>query len=51
MDYVKYVNVFYGSEETTKPVTHTIADKWIFLKGMCGNTHPGATEPFGQMSV
>lgn len=51
MDCAKYVNVFYGSEETTKKVTDTLADKWVYLKGMCGNTHPGATEPFGKMSV
>lgn len=51
LDCAKYVNVFYGSEAYTKPVTNTLTDRWVFLKGMCGNTHPGATEPFGQMSV
>lgn len=51
MNYADYVNVFYGSEEYIKEKHNTIADKWVYLKGMCGNTHPGATEPFGKMSV
>ena len=51
MDFCKLVNVFYGSEETSKKINGDISDSWVYLKGMCGNTHPGAAEPFGRMSV
>lgn len=51
MNYADKVNVFYGSEETVKNIKGNISDSWVYLKGMCGNTHPGATEPFGKVSV
>jgi len=28
---------------------HGIAEKWYFIKGLCGNTSPAATLPFGKL--
>jgi putative alpha-1,2-mannosidase len=49
-DYNKYVDVFLGCDDIDLPEPEGIAAAWHFIKGLCGNTHPGATLPFGRMS-
>lgn len=49
-DYNKYADVFLGCGDIDLPGSEGIAAAWHFIKGLCGNTHPGATLPFGRMS-
>ena len=49
-DYCKYVDVFLGCDEIDLPVPVPPADKWTFIKGITGNTNPGAALPFGKYS-
>ena len=51
MDKCKYVDVFLGSGPIDLPVPHGVAKTWHFIKGLCGNTHPGAVLPFGKLSA
>ena len=46
----KYVDVFYGNGASELPKPEGIAASWLFIKAQCGNTHPHAALPFGQMS-
>jgi len=45
------VNVFHGSGNIDLPKAEGVAASWHFIKALCGNTHPGATLPFGKYSV
>lgn len=46
-----YVNVFHGSGEIDLPSPKGVAATWHFIKGLCGNTSPGAVLPFGKYSA
>jgi len=48
---VDWVDPFLGTGETTLPVAEGIAAKWSWLKPRHGQLHPGATSPFGLVSV
>ena len=50
-DYTSYVNVFQGCGEIDLPEPQGVAAGWHFIKGLTGNTHPGACLPFGKYSV
>ena len=49
-DFCKHVNAFQGSGTTCLPTPQRIAAAWFFIKAIAGNTHPGATLPFGKYS-
>jgi putative alpha-1,2-mannosidase len=49
-DFTKYVDVFLGCDSIDLPKPEGIAAEWRFIKGLCGNNHPGAVLPFGRMS-
>lgn len=51
-DYTQYVNVFTGCAEIDlpAPAENSPASAWHFIKGLAGNTHPGACLPFGKYS-
>ncbi len=51
MDLCRYVDVFHGTGESAPKKTDGIAARWFFIKARCGNTSPGATLPFGGISV
>ena len=51
MKYTSFVNPFHGSGCIDLPRPEGIAASWQFIKALCGNTHPGATLPFGRYSV
>ena len=51
MRYLKYADPFHGSGTIDLPKAEGIAASWHFIKGLCGNTHPGAVLPFGKYSV
>ncbi len=44
------VDPFVGSEPMDVPIPEGLASSWFFPKPMIGNTHPGATLPFGMAS-
>lgn len=46
-----YVNVFQGNSVVKTEPREGVADAWHFIKGLSGNTHPGAQLPFGKLSV
>ena len=46
-----YVDPFLGNDTTSLPPPEGIAAKWWCAKPPVGNTHPGATLPFGMLSV
>lgn len=50
-DLCGYVNVFQGCGEIALPVPDGPAAGWHFIKGLSGNTAPGAQLPFGRMTV
>lgn len=50
-DFCSCVDVFHGSGKVDLPTPFGIAQTWHFIKAICGNTHPGATLPFGKLSV
>jgi len=45
------VDPFIGCEPIDVPVPKGLAASWFFPKPMIGNTHPGATLPFGMVSA
>jgi len=45
------VDPFIGSEPIDVTVPEGLASSWFFPKPMIGNTHPGATLPFGMVSA
>lgn len=49
--YSDFVDPFIGTEASDLPTPQGIAEKWWCAKPPIGNTHPGATLPFGMMSV
>lgn len=48
---IEYVDPFIGSSVTDLPVPQGLAESWWWPKPQVGNTHPGATYPFGMVSV
>jgi len=42
---------FWGNGEIELPKPQGLAATWMFLKAQTGNTHPGATVPFGMVSA
>jgi putative alpha-1,2-mannosidase len=48
---LEHVDPFIGSSVTDLPVPHGLAETWWWPKPRVGNTHPGATYPFGMVSV
>ena len=48
---IEHVDPFIGSSATDLPVPHGIAETWWWPKPQVGNTHPGATFPFGMVSA
>ena len=51
MDKTRYVDVFHGSGTINLPVPQGAAASWHAIKGLCGNTSPGAVLPFGKYAV
>lgn len=51
MKYTDYVNPFHGNGFVELPKAEGIAKTWYPIKALYGNTHPGATLPFGKYSV
>ncbi|MBQ8402169.1 MAG: glycoside hydrolase family 92 protein, partial [Clostridia bacterium] len=51
MKHIQYVDPFHGNGTIDLPEPEGIAAAWHFIKGLCGNTHPGAVLPFGKYSV
>ncbi len=51
MKYCRYVDVFQGNDEISLLTPKGIAATWFFIKAQTGNTSPGATLPFGRLSV
>lgn len=49
--YTDYVNVFQGNSTVSPEPLEGICKTWAPIKGLSGNTHPGALRPFGKMSV
>ena len=49
--YTSCVNPHQGNGEISLPKPYAPADSWYFIKGLTGNTHPGAVLPFGKYSV
>ncbi len=47
----EHVNVFQGNSKIKPEPLEGIAASWKFIKGLSGNTHPGALLPFGKISV
>ena len=48
---IEHVDPFIGSSVTDLPVPRGLAETWWWPKPQVGNTHPGATYPFGMVSV
>ncbi len=48
-DFCSLVNVFHGSDKMRLRKPYGVAKKWYFIKGLCGNTTPAATLPFGKL--
>jgi Glycosyl hydrolase family 92 N-terminal domain len=48
---LEHVDPFIGSSVTDLPVPQGLAETWWWPKPQVGNTHPGATYPFGMVSV
>jgi len=48
---IEHVDPFIGSAVTDLPVPQGLAGTWWWPKPQVGNTHPGATYPFGMASV
>ena len=47
----EYVDPFHGNGQVATPVPQGIAAAWNWEKAQVGNTHPGATRPFGMVSA
>ena len=48
---IEHVDPFIGTGATDLPAPHGLAATWWWPKPQVGNTHPGATYPFGMASV
>src|SRR3954447_10997514 len=48
---IESVDPFVGTEVTDLPAPEGIASTWWWPKPQVGNTHPGATSPFGMVSA
>ena len=48
---IEHVDPFIGSSVTDLPDPQGLAETWWWPKPQVGNTHPGATYPFGMVSV
>ena len=48
---IEHVDPFIGSSVTDLPAPQGLAQTWWWPKPQVGNTHPGATYPFGMASV
>ena len=48
---IEHVDPFIGSSVTDLPAPQGLAETWWWPKPQVGNTHPGATYPFGMVSV
>lgn len=48
---IEHVDPFIGSETTALPERTGLAATWWWPKPQVGNTHPGATSPFGMVSA
>jgi putative alpha-1,2-mannosidase len=48
---IEHVDPFIGSSATDLPEPHGLARAWWWPKPQVGNTHPGATFPFGMVSA
>ena len=48
---IEHVDPFIGSSATDLPDPHGLARTWWWPKPQVGNTHPGATFPFGMVSA
>ena len=48
---IEHVDPFIGTGATDLPAPHGLAETWWWPKPQVGNTHPGATYPFGMASV
>ena len=48
---LEHVDPFIGSAATDLPIPHGLAETWWWPKPQVGNTHPGATFPFGMVSA
>lgn len=46
-----YVDVFLGCDEINLPEPQGVAAAWHFIKGLAGNTTPGAALPFGKITA
>ncbi len=46
-----YVDCFWGNGGTANPPSYGMACAWNWHKAQTGNTHPGATMPFGWVSA
>ena len=47
----EYVDPFIGTSASDLPAPHGLAATWWWPKPQVGNTHPGATYPFGMVSA
>ena len=50
-DGYRYVDPFWGSGATESPTSEGMARGWHWEKAQSGNTHPGASAPFGWVSA
>ena len=48
---IEHVDPFIGTGATDLPEPHGLAATWWWPKPQVGNTHPGATFPFGMVSA
>src|SRR6476620_8218277 len=48
---IEHVDPFIGSSVTDLPAPQGLAQTWWWPKPQVGNTHPGATYPFGMASA
>lgn len=51
MIYRTQADPFHGNGTIDLPQAEGLAASWHFIKGLTGNTHPGAVLPFGKYSV
>jgi len=51
MKLTDYVDVFLGSGGIDLPEPQGVAKTWHFIKGLAGNTTPGAALPFGKLTA
>jgi len=50
-DLLELADPFFGNGAIDLPTPEGIAATWFFIKAQTGNTHPGATTPFGMVSA